>query len=309
MVLPLEGIRSIATELSYEEISVNESSRVISFRGGPSSCARINVYYTTGTVGTCLNHPKRGKTQLFRRNITTLGALREIFENPRVHTGDGYYYQRQNIRQQWKKQGSTNDSEFLRDSAHRWVYVGTAAGMFKNQREIKLVEEICTEWDGLYWNEGDLPDIADTRYACGSRGGLLKMLYQVIQEGWGDFHTCSRHDRSAIREDGMSLDDVDTKRPYDHDCHNFHAFMEDHASDVLEIKRKFRALRPDVRLELAQWFLSRDVAGYRFTDRNLSELKTKYSSALVGAHIDYGKLMYPKKARMCNHCGVLQSHE
>jgi hypothetical protein len=111
------------------------------------------------------------------------------------------------------------------------------------------------------------------------------------------------------RLNGMSLDDVDTERPFSHECDNFHAFMEDHASDVLGIKRKFTALRWDLRLELAQWFLSRDVAGYRFTDMNLNELETKYSKALVGAQHDYGELMYPKKARMCNHCGVLQSEE
>jgi len=63
---------------------------VISFRKGDSSPIRINVYWTTGTVGTCLDHPRQGKTQLFRRNVD-LSTLREIFKNPRVHTGAGYY--------------------------------------------------------------------------------------------------------------------------------------------------------------------------------------------------------------------------
>jgi len=63
---------------------------VISFRKGDSSPIRINVYWTTGTVGTCLDHPRQGKTQLFRRNVD-LSTLREIFKSPRVHTGAGYY--------------------------------------------------------------------------------------------------------------------------------------------------------------------------------------------------------------------------
>jgi hypothetical protein len=50
----------------------------------------INVYWTTGTVGTCLIHLRQGKTQLFRRNAD-IAVLREIFRNPRVHTGSGYH--------------------------------------------------------------------------------------------------------------------------------------------------------------------------------------------------------------------------
>ena len=50
---------------------------------------RINVYYTTGTVGTCLEHPTQGRTQMFRRNVT-LAELEGIFRYPRVHTGKGY---------------------------------------------------------------------------------------------------------------------------------------------------------------------------------------------------------------------------
>jgi hypothetical protein len=51
---------------------------------------RINVYLTKMTVATCLNHPKKGPTQLFRRNVTEK-MLTEIFEYPRKHTGKGYY--------------------------------------------------------------------------------------------------------------------------------------------------------------------------------------------------------------------------
>jgi hypothetical protein len=133
------------------------------------------------------------------------------------------------------------------------------------------------------------------------------MLYEVIQEGWGDFHTCSRNDLSQNREDGIRVEDVFTERPFDHECHKLSLFLEDHVSDVLEIKHKFLSLRKDIRLDLAKWFLSRDVVGYCFADPDLNELETKYSTSLDHAHIEYGELMYPKKALMCNHCGVLQA--
>lgn len=51
---------------------------------------RINVWYTKMTVATCINHPKQGKTQLFRKNVS-MGLLDKIFKNPRIHTFKGYY--------------------------------------------------------------------------------------------------------------------------------------------------------------------------------------------------------------------------
>ncbi|MCX5794925.1 MAG: hypothetical protein NTY77_05485 [Elusimicrobia bacterium] len=51
---------------------------------------QINVYYSTMTVGTAINHPKQGKTQLFRRGCS-LQDLAAIFKNPRAHLGTGYH--------------------------------------------------------------------------------------------------------------------------------------------------------------------------------------------------------------------------
>ena len=91
--LPLDEVRRAARAEGLDEIYFNETSRVVSF--APPGCdidelSRINVYYTTGTVGTCISHPRQGKTQLFRRNVT-LAVLREIIRDPRVHTGAGYH--------------------------------------------------------------------------------------------------------------------------------------------------------------------------------------------------------------------------
>jgi hypothetical protein len=87
-VLDLDEVKRIAKIQVCALISYSEKLRVISF--GNKASIRINVYWTTGTVGTCLDHPRQGKTQLFRRNID-LSSLREVFNNPRVHTGAGYY--------------------------------------------------------------------------------------------------------------------------------------------------------------------------------------------------------------------------
>jgi hypothetical protein len=49
---------------------------------------RLNFYLSTGTVGSCLDHPTKGKTQLFRKYMENPMSL---FDNPREHTGKGYY--------------------------------------------------------------------------------------------------------------------------------------------------------------------------------------------------------------------------
>ena len=81
-------VRGLATAVEeLTEIAYIPSSRLLSFR--TLDGARINVYYTTRTVGTAMEHPTQGKTQLFRRNCTP-SELLEIFKNPRFHTGRGY---------------------------------------------------------------------------------------------------------------------------------------------------------------------------------------------------------------------------
>ena len=59
LALPVAFVRQAAQTFGYSEICHNETSCMISFR---KDSVRVNVYYTTGTVGTCLNHPKSGKT-------------------------------------------------------------------------------------------------------------------------------------------------------------------------------------------------------------------------------------------------------
>jgi len=50
----------------------------------------LHVWCTTGTIGSYLDHPRQGPTQLYRRNVSW-SELRQIMNNPRVHTGTGYH--------------------------------------------------------------------------------------------------------------------------------------------------------------------------------------------------------------------------
>ena len=94
--ISLQQIQHLALAAGgLEQISRNDRSRVISFRHLGTN-TRINVYYSTGTVGTAMNHHTKGTTQLFRKNVDHVELYR-ILLNPRVHTGKGYY-----TREQWR---------------------------------------------------------------------------------------------------------------------------------------------------------------------------------------------------------------
>lgn len=70
----------------YIQIDYQENQGMVSYTSG---ICRINIYLSKMTVATCLDHPKQGKTQMFRRNVT-FAELDKIFKNPRVHTNKGY---------------------------------------------------------------------------------------------------------------------------------------------------------------------------------------------------------------------------
>ena len=85
--MDIARLQQIASSHGWEQVQFNVQSYVMGFKRGNE---RVNVYYTTWTVGTCVDHPKQGKTQLFRRN-QTWADIDAIFRDPRVHTGAGYY--------------------------------------------------------------------------------------------------------------------------------------------------------------------------------------------------------------------------
>lgn len=85
--LPLEVIEALAKDNGYHRIDFQENIAMLSYSDGST---RINIYLTKMTVATCLQHPKKGATQLFRKHVN-YETLKEIFVYPRKHTGKGYY--------------------------------------------------------------------------------------------------------------------------------------------------------------------------------------------------------------------------
>jgi len=85
--IPLDVIEALAKSEGYNRIDFQENIGMISYSDGST---RINIYLTKMTVATCLTHPKKGATQLFRKNVG-YEMLKQIFQYPRKHTGRGYY--------------------------------------------------------------------------------------------------------------------------------------------------------------------------------------------------------------------------
>lgn len=83
-------MRKMALLLGWDHCERKDETKMLSFfRSSGERKPRINVYYSTMTVGTCIDHPVQGATQLFRRDVT-MQELKKIFSNPRVHTNKGY---------------------------------------------------------------------------------------------------------------------------------------------------------------------------------------------------------------------------
>lgn len=81
------AILNAAQRAGYKLEQEQAGIGLLIFRKG---AVQVNVYATTMTVATCMHHPKRGRTQLFRRRVG-MRLLAQIFAKPRVHTGRGYY--------------------------------------------------------------------------------------------------------------------------------------------------------------------------------------------------------------------------
>jgi hypothetical protein len=278
----VEDVREIAAHYNYNEIGYNEGSRVISFR---KEKTRINVYYTTGTVGTCMDHPTKGKTQLFRRMVLTIAELENIFENPRIHTGTGYY--RKKLSQYWKAIDQYGQQSFEVDSVRRWKYVASAAGLSNDQNEISNIAKFCTSWDLLYWNYGDLPRLSNIKYTCGAQAAMVNMVLETVGDllGYPVKIVCKDENEREIYPDAH--------------CCNMERFLDSHQGDVYDIQNQLMNFRKDIQIELAQWFVSRDWCGYFLTDHSNHEIKTKYSVAVNNAHFHYAEMAYTKKQRSC----------
>lgn len=81
----------IAQKCGWELCNVQTKASMIQFKKDE---VKLNVHWTKKqgkyTIATSLNHPKKGKTQLFRKSLNEK-ELEDIFRNPRKHTDKGYY--------------------------------------------------------------------------------------------------------------------------------------------------------------------------------------------------------------------------
>ena len=85
-----EQVELRAKHYGWSLIDYQEKVGLISFyKEKGEGDMRINIYLSKMTVGTCLNHPTQGKTQLFRKHVDEK-LLNDIFDDPRVHTLRGY---------------------------------------------------------------------------------------------------------------------------------------------------------------------------------------------------------------------------
>ncbi len=87
LVSEMQYILKLADKHKWTRIFGNANPLMLSFR---KEDMRINIYPTTMTVSTALDHPRKGKTQLHRRNVS-MSVLNTLFIDPRAHTNKGYY--------------------------------------------------------------------------------------------------------------------------------------------------------------------------------------------------------------------------
>jgi hypothetical protein len=337
MLLPLEDVRSLAVSHNYQEIQHNPTSRVIIFRsngnnGGGSGSMQVNVYYTTGTVGTCLNHPKQGKTQLFRRGVVTLDMLSEIFQNPRIHTGVGYKF-RKNINIWQPSTASTGNNQQQEeepeaecDLVRRWRYVCAAMDLSSSLSSQRTHENANNDGDGdearilrfcKLWNALEFPASADFSRVINRRTGASCVLFSLL------FVAAQKYHRVGCVYMNFENDEYnreptlfDINELIDCQCTNGLQFASEYSSELMEASAVLGDFNSSkTREELLLWFFSRMSPG-NFLVRILLAEEDQYNNAVAAAadpqpefmsgredmdmiHREYSKLYYPKKSKLC----------
>ena len=129
------------------------------------------------------------------------------------------------------------------------------------------------------------------------------VLHDVVRDTIGDFHVCLAqevNDYLAGKRGEPETHDTDGLCG----CSKGEAFLEKHVHGLVSLHQKFMSLRKDLRLELADWLLKRSQTDHYFTDTRFKPLMTQYHNSLHFAHLEYGQMHYPRKAGLCEHCGV-----
>jgi len=79
-------VKELASDYGWTELPTHPQDEdiMMSFYSDRHGGVRANVFMTTGTVATSLDHPTKGKTLLYRGKRNTFDQLEEVFDNPRV---------------------------------------------------------------------------------------------------------------------------------------------------------------------------------------------------------------------------------
>ena len=294
-MLDLDSVRQVANRHGFSEVQFNEVSRVIAFEKESPRC-RVNVYYTTGTVATCLDHPRSGKTQLFRRG-QTLDDLDVIFGNPRQHTGVGYFRSKGNtdwqpVDSQGSRHRTFHKSEC--DDARRWRYIQSTQEGFCNESQANQIAALCKLWHQLRFappNGRDIMTTAD-KFSSMPPEELASFNQGLVEAGYSEVSICQDCEEkgckctertgafcSLIRvvakvafiTDGVagvvySKDDkTDIKGIYellDCQCDDGILFRQRHSKLLGKLERQFRSFPLRIRRELIHWFITKTVHGY-----------------------------------------------
>lgn len=274
----IEQVRNIAKKHAYKEISLNEVSRVISFR---KESVRINVYYTTGTVGTCMNHPIKGKTQLFRRNVT-LNELDKLFANPRSHTGKGYY--RKHVGQAWKNA----EGNLLSDMARRWEYVAEIMDPKAHAQTIERVKNLMDELSSILFEKHATP--AFNRVRRGAREQIIEMALKFAIRDGALGMTCildlAHYQSDRVTPDVKDWDDFRL-------AEENRALLQENNHSLDRSSKLLQMLPKMLRKEICGWLIGMLDPGFVLVKKNYERFDD--NNVVVSAHVDYSKSFYTKR--------------
>jgi hypothetical protein len=333
MLLPLEEVRSLAASHNYKESQHNPTSRVIIFRSngnnGGGGSMHVNVYYTTGTVGTCINHPKQGKTQLFRRGVVSLDMLSDIFQNPRIHTGVGYKFRKnRNIWQPSTANTGNNQQEEEEpeaecDLVRRWRYMCAAMDL-GNSLSSQRTHENDDDSDGdearilrfcKLWNALEFPSSADSSRVINRRLGSSCVLFSVLLVAAQKYHRVAgvymydEKDKNSKERRLFAVDELINCH-----CTDGIQFASKYSSDLMEASALLGEFKSSkTREELLLWFFGRmnpgdflvrilvdedhDNNAVAAADPQPEMMSSREDMDMI--HLEYSKLYYPKKSNMC----------
>ena len=117
----------IAKECGWSKTNGDKGTFMVAYVKGDK---RLNFWMSTGTVASYLWHPKKPKkkrTQLFRRDVRP-SEVKELFLNPRKHTGKGYHKREERVAIAASKLSEAPNTSSSSDSGARYGAVVHVSG-------------------------------------------------------------------------------------------------------------------------------------------------------------------------------------